>query len=178
MTAVEKQDKQAVEEQASRLEDEAPTAPRIYLAGASKELELCEHWRDELRRAGFEITRDWMAICREPRYAGVPPEEIPRHDRRQLAENDLAAVRAADAFWLVVPPPGSLSVGMWVELGFALRGRPYASPARIVISGPWRSIFCDAVRERETFEEHARAFAYLCDLYSARLSASAAPSAE
>lgn len=155
----------------------AQAAPRIYLAGASKELDLCEHWRDELRRVGFEITHDWMAICREPKYAGVPPEKIPRDERRHLAAYDLEGVARAEAFWLVVPPEGSLSIGMWVELGYALRSQQVGGNLCIAISGPWRSIFQDVVPEDCVFEEHLRAFAHLCDHFGPALVESARRSA-
>lgn len=114
----------------------------IYLAGASKELSLCETLRDRLTAAGHRVTRNWMADVRA--NAHRTDADISRDERRAFARADLDGVAACNVFWLVTPEGSSL--GSWVELGYALRRADesqFPLEPVIVVSGPWRSIFGD-----------------------------------
>lgn len=118
---------------------------RIYVAGASKEVDMVYSYVQRLQLAGFTITHDWCAqVKANPADVNIDPETRAWH-----AERDLGGVGTAWRFWLITPE--GQSVGAWVELGYALGlMRPLS---RIVVSGPWRSIFTDIVKRYETHEE-------------------------
>jgi hypothetical protein len=124
---------------------------RIYLAGASSEIDRCERWRDALRERGYDITHDWMADVRA--NAHRPDREIPADERCGYALRDVGGVLVADAMWLLAPSNGS--IGCWVELGFALGARIVP-----IVSGPWRTIFQD-LPVVHRFERDEDAFAAL-----------------
>lgn len=129
----------------------------IYLAGASKEFERCETFRDRLIAAGHHVTRNWMADVRA--NAHRPDGDIGKAERAAYARADLEGVAACNVFWLVTPELPSL--GAWVELGYALRRSDEAQfQPVIVVSGPWRSIFGDLADY--SFATHEEAFEFLC----------------
>ncbi len=92
---------------------------RIYVAGASAQIELIEKYRDMLRAAGWIITFDWAAKVREVGNASPDDPEI----RRGAALADLKGVADASVLWLVQPDATSTSTGAWVELGAAITRR-------------------------------------------------------
>jgi|HubBroStandDraft_1064217.scaffolds.fasta_scaffold38917_6 hypothetical protein len=124
---------------------------RLYLAGASAEVEVCEWYRDRLLAEGVEIVHNWMAGVR------ANPErrdnEIPRRDRKRIAATCANYVTEADVFWLLSPREST--IGAWVELGIAFG----SARSTIVVSGPWRSVFGDLADLQ--FTEHAHAFEHI-----------------
>jgi len=126
---------------------------RVYLAGASAEVDVCEWYRDRLLASGVEIVHNWMASVR------ANPErrdnEVPRRDRKRIAATCANHVASADVFWLLVPREPT--IGAWVELGIAFGS---ARPA-IVASGPWATIFMDLT---DRFTEHEHAFEHIVGL--------------
>lgn len=129
---------------------------RIYLAGASAELETCEYWMAKLRFQGHTITHDWTRSVRASRYMKISDAALRREVKADRAVDDLAGVRDADVFWLLAP--SGPSTGAWVELGNALAARDRA-PLRVVVSGPHeRCIF--AALANHHFASHEEAFAW------------------
>lgn len=135
---------------------------KVYLAGAAKELEVCESWRDLLIGEGIEISYDWM---RDIRAAGenVRDRDLSQESRHQYARNDLNGVTFADVFWLLVPE--EKGVGCWVELGYALRQYWLFRNLTVIASGDHlRTIFLsgeDTPAGRAgalCFDSHAEAF--------------------
>jgi hypothetical protein len=126
---------------------------RIYLAGASAEVDVCEWYRDRLLTAGVDVVHNWMASVRSD------PErrdnEVPRRDRKRIAATCANHVASVDVFWLLIPK-GS-TVGAWVELGIAFGS---ARPA-IIVSGPWATVFGDLA---DQFTEHEHAFEHIVGL--------------
>jgi len=119
---------------------------KIYLTGASKELELCESFRDRLRAAGHVITHDWM---REIRCCPVSDHDLSHESRVQYALDDMRGVMAADITWILIPE--NTSAGCWVEMGIAL-----GVGGCVVVSGNWRKcIFADLAVYRFTTHESA-----------------------
>lgn len=88
---------------------------RIYIAGASKDIERCEKWRDRCIGVGIEITEDWMAGCRLHGANAAAPEIL-----LSSARADIRAVETADYVWLLAPPFDKPSAGCWAELDRAL----------------------------------------------------------
>jgi len=117
---------------------------RLYIAGASGEIDRVTHWMARAREAGYAITCDWpAAIVRE---GGVANALGPR--RADYAKEDLVGVYEARTFWLLAPM--NASTGAWVEFGYALaltgaqRDLPWGrAESLVVVSGPGaaRSIF-------------------------------------
>jgi hypothetical protein len=102
----------------------------IFLSGSRKDLERCEHWRDEIVKAGHHITCDWMADVRQ-----FPDNELNEYKCLELAMKDRQGIKSCDLFWLLLPE--TEGAGCFVELGLAIQMNK-----TIVISGPFkRTIF-------------------------------------
>lgn len=121
---------------------------RIYVAGASKEIDLCEHWIKQLRLVGHEISHDWTIDIRTSK-----PDALLSYDqRRRYAIKDMSGVRSSDMVWLLVPR--AESTGAWTEFGLALA---YGIP--VVVSGEHaKNIFCEIPLWR--FADHCVAFEF------------------
>lgn len=110
---------------------------RVYVAGASAELERARSAMRDLRGYGCEITFDWtQAVEKFGSLGAVLSEE----EKAQCARNDLDGVRAAEVVLFLTPEDKALTLGMWVELGAAL-----ALGKTLVLTGPSRNatIFCN-----------------------------------
>lgn len=127
------------------------SARTIYVAAASREIELAERCMAELRSHGWTVTVDW---CAEMREAG-PDHGLPFWRQQHHAREDIAGVLRASTLWLLAPAPGVESRGAWVELGAALVG----GVGRIIVSGE-QSLFTSLAHER--YPTHEEALATLC----------------
>lgn len=103
---------------------------RVYVAGASSEVERAERAIAALRRAGCVVTHDWTREVRDHRAKKIHDAEIGDHECREIAVADLAAVRRSNVLLLLVPEQPSQ--GAWVELGCASG----VADLRIVACGP------------------------------------------
>lgn len=123
---------------------------RVYVAGASADMEPARHAMQRLREAGATITEDWIAAIERAGNANSLADEVPA---RKAACDDLKAVRTADVVWIITPTERTHGCGLWIELGAALA---YGVP--VVISGPQseRSIFA-SLCERYVDADHALA---------------------
>lgn len=108
----------------------------VYVAGASAEVDMVAGYMQRLREGGWTIVYDWTVDVLSNRALGVKDSDLSELDASRYAENDMAAVRRSDAFWLLIPEANS--IGCWLEFGMAL-----AVPCHhIVVSGnKRRSIF-------------------------------------
>ena len=123
---------------------------RIYVAGASVEVDRIEQYIAQIRAAGHEITFDWCAqLRRDPK-----PDAA---ERRRLALACQIGVRAADAVWFVGPAPTSRSTGSWVELGIALDGC-----VPLIVSGAVGEDCIFVERCFWIYEHHDQALEFLC----------------
>jgi hypothetical protein len=133
---------------------------RIYIAGASANIELHERFNREVIAAGWTITCDWCAAVRAAGNVASPDDPAVR---REAALADLEGVATADVFWLVQPNPTSTSTGSWVEIGFALGLRTKLERLglpKIVVSGTSRKcIFADLADYR--FQSHDDALEFI-----------------
>ena len=137
---------------------------KIYIAGASAQIELIESFIANVRAAGHAITFDWTVKVREAGDAS--PDDL--SVRRDAAEADRKGVADSELTWIVQPDVGSLSTGAWVELGIALGlklARPRTDvlvPPMLVVSGPSRKcIFSDLADFR--FETHEEALGHIIE---------------
>lgn len=129
---------------------------RLYIAGASAEIDMVAAYMKMARERGWAITFDWTRDVFEARAAGVADSALSDDRRAALAVLDLEGVRLADAVWLLVPPPGR-SAGAWLELGYAI-----SMQKRIVVSGDYRrSIFTSLASK--CFEHHTEVLDFLGD---------------
>lgn len=120
---------------------------RIYVAGASAEIERCEAFIARLRAAGFEITFDWPAHIRK---VGASNEGIDLATRKSSAEADIQAVRDAEWFVLLEPEEAK-TIGAWVEMGVAIQA---AIPVLWVGEGD-RTIFSELADASVSNDENA-----------------------
>jgi hypothetical protein len=146
---------------------------KIYVAGASAQIELIEIFIAKLKEAGWEITFDWTVKVREVGNASPDDPDV----RRDAALADLDGVRRAKVLWLVQPDATSTSTGAWVELGSALERRALAEnhpdtphgvgveTVFVVVSGSSKKcIFSDLADMR--FLSHDDALDYLLSGYA------------
>lgn len=90
-----------------------------------------------LREMGHDITHDWTKSVIAHKAKGQSDDVLSRADRYRYAAEDLDGVARADVFWLRVP--ANLSLGAWIEMGYAIGLRK-----TIVVSGDHgRSIFTE-----------------------------------
>ena len=127
---------------------------RVYLSGASAEIDLIESYRDRLHAEGFEVLDGWMLAIRKARAAGLADADLTRIECGRHAENDLYDVAKSDVYWLLVPD--NQSKGAWVDLGFALGDAHHARS--VVASGAFGSIFTFHPRVLR-YDDHEQAFA-------------------
>ena len=92
---------------------------RVYIATSFSAWREAARVADLLAAAGHECTARWIETAREldGECARVPVGD-PRRARE--ADIDLADVARSEAIVVLVPPSGG--TGMWVELGYAMRG--------------------------------------------------------
>lgn len=99
---------------------------KIYVAGASKEIERAERAIAWCREDDHTITFDWTVGMR----AAFKRSELDagrQHDsdagskaaRLEAAVNDTRGVLEADVLWVLVPDKGLYTNGIWAELGIA-----------------------------------------------------------
>lgn len=133
---------------------------RVYVAGASDELERAQRAIDFIRSIGWTITHDWVADVRRVRVEGGRADaDLTSDEMRELAAADLAAVQGAELVWLLVP--NTPSTGAWVELGYALALNRWTNAPRIIASGPRAagSLWCSLLEQFETDEAAIRTLA-------------------
>ncbi len=90
---------------------------RIYVAGASREIERAKRVMAMLREAGHTVTFDWAAHIEKVEHAAPTNFEI----RAESATHDVSGVVEAweegGALVLLHPAAGVPTVGAWTELG-------------------------------------------------------------
>ncbi len=112
---------------------------------------------DQVRGAeGLELAHDWIA---DQATEKTPDTELSHDQRRHYAVNDMMAVSRADVVWLLAP--NELTIGAWVEFGFAMglafeRGLDGGCAPRMVASGPTsQTIFCACAHEEHAYDQQA-----------------------
>jgi hypothetical protein len=90
---------------------------RVYVAGASAELERCERVMAALREGGCVISHDWTPSIREAIARGVSEEQLDDHEARRLSGVDYDAIERAHVVLFLAPE--TVTRGAWAELGYA-----------------------------------------------------------
>lgn len=134
---------------------------KLYIAGASKEIDLARGYMADMRAAGYEITHDWCAVI--DAHGGIANGPDVK-DAAEVARENIGGVLSADILWVLTPKVATDSVGCWVELGAALMADRLIgprSPKTIVLSGPQcrKSVF--SALAHLTFASHTEAGAHL-----------------
>jgi hypothetical protein len=122
---------------------------KVYVAGASSEIERAEKWMAALHEAGIEVTSTWPEIIRK--VGAANPMDASRNDRALWSAQDLAEVSDSNVFWFLLPE-GKPTAGAYTEFGYAVFMGAAASEARnagipgaplfwIIVSGKETSIF-------------------------------------
>lgn len=112
---------------------------KIYIAGASAEIERVERAIRLARLAGFQVTVDWPAEARE--VGAANPVGATDEQRRHWTERLVSGVDAAKIVWLLYPTRPS--AGCWVEFG-----RAQAKGIYTIVSGRGDSIFRASATEQ------------------------------
>lgn len=135
---------------------------KVYIAGASQEIERAERAIHLARVAAFEIAFDWPAQVRE--VGDANPADASDGQRRAWADALLTGVDGCHAFWLLAP--AAPTIGAWIEFGRALARGKYT-----LVSGRGESIFLASALESAADDETG--LAMLC-AYRQRCSAGGA----
>jgi hypothetical protein len=126
---------------------------KVYVGGASLEIDLIEKMIGDLLEQGVQITHDWTEDIRHTSQFTSVPESY----RRACAVEDLHGVAKANLVWILSPPADIHSIGCWVEMGYAI-----AKQKPVLISGPLApsNIFAllDSVRR---YDKHEEAFDHI-----------------
>lgn len=131
---------------------------KVYIAGASAELDLIEFYRDRVVEVGHTISLDWAHEVRAHDGEGNP-RDMPHYERNRIARTDLVeGVEQAQVLWLLVPEKPS--IGCWVELGYALGIECSVGRLTILISGDTSKSIFTAMADH-LFPLHADALAWL-----------------
>lgn len=126
---------------------------KVYLAGASAEIERARANAQRLRDADIHVMSTWVDVIGKAGAANphnATPEQLTKWTLRDLEE-----VREADVLWLQLPALTVSTVGAWIELGVA-----YAENKVVLMSGPHRPIFTPVLAYRH-FDTDDEAFAWL-----------------
>ncbi len=111
---------------------------RIYVAGASREIERAKRVMAMLREAGHTITFDWAAHIEQVNHAA--PTNFAIRDGSATADMDgvIDAWEERGALVLLHPAVGVPTVGAWTEfgawIGFNLRSTRKSLGDHIIIS--------------------------------------------
>ena len=126
----------------------------VYVASATEQYALVEHYIDRLRLAGIEISFEWTP---DYKAGGFKPDaKLSDIHRRYIAKMDARGVRDADLVWVMTPEVKEHGCGMWVEMGIAI-----ALSKRVVVSGPLakRTVFSELAEV--CFTTHEEAFKHI-----------------
>jgi hypothetical protein len=127
---------------------------RIYVAGASREVDLVDGFMRRLRTAGYPVAYDWTVDVRASAALGETDADLSEAARLERSGTETFAVTGCHLFWLIIPH-SRVTVGAWVEMGIAM-----GSYRPIVVSGDWkRTIFTAQALRR--FDLHEEAFAWI-----------------
>lgn len=142
---------------------------KIYVAGASREVNDIVPFITALRQAGHEITFDWTReVLEYQRTATSTKTPLTTEKRLECALADANGVLDCDLLWVCCPQPESHSVGCWTELGIAIGASGCGRTKQVVVSGQWRRsphteyIFTELSHPQ--FDTHEEALSYLCAL--------------
>jgi hypothetical protein len=138
---------------------------KVYVAGASSEIERAEKWIAALRATGVEVTSTWPEIIRKVGVAN--PMTAPREQRQIWSAQDLSEVSHAEVFWFLLPE-GVPTAGAYTEFGYAMFlgaaarearecGISGAPPFWIIVSGKETSIFTALADHYDSDDEAFRA---------------------
>jgi hypothetical protein len=130
--------------------------PRIYVAGASADIDILEAWIRRLVEVGFDITFDWTKQVRQ--VGAANPRDASWEDRLTWANQDREGVLKAQYFWLLIPS-AKPSIGCWIEYGMATNST-FHRPVGF-ISGDIESTIFSAWADHR-FKLHEAAFQALC----------------
>lgn len=126
---------------------------KVYLAGASAEIERARFNAQRMREADIHVMSTWVDVigkvgAANPRDA--TPEQLTKWTLRDLEE-----VKAADVLWLQLPAVDVHTIGAWIELGIA-----YSEGVTVLMSGIHRPIFTPVLAHKH-FATDEEAFAWI-----------------
>ena len=105
---------------------------KVYVAGSSKEPHRARDAFDMVRRAGHEVSHDWVGNIRK--FGGSILKGWGRSELRREARIREEHVLKSDLLWLLIPE--TPSQGCWFELGVA-----HSNGIQVWSSGTAKSLF-------------------------------------
>lgn len=90
---------------------------KVYVAGASSDIERAEAVMAKLREHGIEVTSTWPEVIRK--VGGANPPQMVQLERKKVSVQDLLEVEQAHVLLVLQPSLGKTTIGAYVEMGFA-----------------------------------------------------------
>lgn len=126
---------------------------KVYLAGASAEIERARANAQRLREADIHVMSTWIDVI--GKVGAANPKDATPEQLTKWTLRDLEEVEQADVLWLQLPALTVQTVGAWIELGIA-----YKAHVTVLMSGPHRPIFTPVLAHKH-FETDDEAFEWL-----------------
>ncbi len=126
---------------------------KVYLAGASAEIERARANAQRLRDADIHVMSTWIDVIGKGGAAN--PRDATPEQLTKWTLCDLEEVKAADVLWLQLPAVDVHTIGAWIELGIA-----YSEGVTVLMSGIHRPIFTPVLAHKH-FATDDEAFAWL-----------------
>lgn len=126
---------------------------KVYLAGASAELDRAKRNAQMLRDADIHVISTWVDVI--GKVGAANPADATAEQLTKWTLRDLEEVKEADVLWLQLPDAGINTIGAWIELGIA-----YASQKMVLMSGIHRPIFTPVLAHKH-FNSDGEAFRWL-----------------
>jgi hypothetical protein len=131
---------------------------KVYVAGASAEIDICENYIKRLESSGkIDITFNWCDVIRKNAGIDLISEQL-----KYLAMCDLGGITEADWLWVIIPT--LQSKGCWVELGYAMGTKlhmPKGKRRRIITSGRLTRNDIFPLLADKNCDTHEKAFEFL-----------------
>lgn len=133
---------------------------KLYVVGASAEAPRAASWIQKLEAEGLSVTYDWTKPVLEHGSVG---QELTQVKKRFFARADLRAIEEASVLWVLTPR--AVTIGAWLEMGYALRDFKADARRFIVLSPPAspQTIFAELQKCVE-FDSDEEAFEHIVRL--------------
>lgn len=134
---------------------------KIYLAGASAEIERARMNAQRLRDADIHVVSTWVDVI--GKVGAANPRDATVEQLTKWTIRDLEEVKESEVLWLQLPAIDIHTIGAWIELGIA-----YNEGLTVLMSGVHRPIFTPVLAHKH-FATDDEAFAWLKMHHDARV---------
>jgi LmbE family N-acetylglucosaminyl deacetylase len=117
---------------------------KVYIAGATAEIERAKKWHQRLTEVGIEVVSTWITNVEAVGIGN--PRHAAREERASWARTCLREAAQADVLWLLTPGPEARTAGAWYESGFVY-GIARADGPTLIASGDTKQTIFTALAD-------------------------------